>query len=100
MNTAMVPKTSVSPIAFFMASSLFLPAAGDAGDEILRSFGEQVEFHPLQRLQRRCEVRIGDPLAQQRNGALVLGTGETRGSNLQAGIAEEAMDDFAHRLAG
>src|SRR5262245_10423571 len=75
------------------------PAAGRARDEVLRSLGEQLDLRPLQRAQPRREGRIGEPLAQQRNRALVLGTGETRCRNFQAGIAEEPMNDLAARLA-
>src|SRR5262249_51952572 len=42
----------------------------------------------------------GEPPAQASNGGLVLGTGVARRGDLKARIAEEAMDDFAERLAG
>ena len=84
-----------------LRSSLLLrqrPARG-AGDEVLWSCGEKLGFRPLQWAQLRCETGIGDPLAQQGNGGLVLGSSELRRFHLQAGIAEEAMNGFAHQLA-
>src|SRR5262249_26387874 len=84
-------------------SNLLLPAAGPGGDEVLRSRGEKVELRQLQRAQRRCEggnAFNGEPPAQASNGGLVLGTGVARRGDLKARIAEEAMDDFAERLAG
>src|SRR5262249_37667848 len=75
------------------------PAAGRAGDEVLRSLGEKLELRPLQRAQPPREGRIGEPLAQQRNRVLVLGTGKARCRSFQARIAEEPMNDLAARLA-
>jgi hypothetical protein len=66
--------------------SFVLRPAGGAGNEVLRSCDENVEFGPLQRAQRRCEAGIGEPLAQQSNGGLVLGIGVPRRRSLQAGI--------------
>src|SRR3954451_9083466 len=76
------------------------PAAGGAGDEVQRSCGEKIEFRPLQWAQRRGEAGIGDARKQERNSGLVLrGSGPPRRA-LQAGSAEEAMNDPAERLAG
>ena len=88
-------------VVSFLRSALVLPLrpAGDAGDEVLRSRGEKLEFRPLERAERRREAGIGEPLAQQSDRGLVLGTGVARRCSLQAGIAEEAMNDRAHRLA-
>src|SRR5215470_8539628 len=82
-----------------LRSSLLLRPPRGAGDEVLRSFGEQLELGPRYAAHLRCEVRIGESLAQRRDGELMVRTVEVRRCNLQAGIAEEAMDDFAHRLA-
>src|SRR5882757_2945136 len=88
-------------VVSLLRSSLLLlaGAAGDAGNEVRRSSGEELELRPLQGAQLCCEAGPGDPLAQQSNGGLMLGSGVLRRCNGQAGIAEEAMDGFAHQLA-
>ena len=91
-------------LASLLRSSLAVgPAAGDAGDEILRICGENLELGQLQRAQRRCEglnAGNGEPPAQAIDGGLVLGSGVARCGDLEARIAENAMDGFAGRFAG
>ena len=69
-----------------------------AGDEVLRTCGEILSSARSRGTQRRCEAGIGEPFAQQRNDGFVLGAGMPRRCSLQAGIAEEAMNGFAHQL--
>ena len=63
------------------------------------SAARSFEFRPLQSVQRRCEAGIGEPLAQRGDSGLVRVVTVPRRRNLQAGIAEEAMNDPARRLA-
>src|SRR5262249_38238386 len=77
-----------------LRSSLLLRPAGGARDEVLRSCGEKLELRTLQWAQRRCEAGIDEPFAQQANRGLVLGSAAACCFNFQAGIAEEAMNDF------
>src|SRR5262245_6212281 len=74
-------------------------ASAGARDEVLRSRGQKLDFRTLQIAQPRREAANGEPLAQHANRGLVLGTGEALRCSLQAGIAEEPMDDFAEHLA-
>ena len=73
--------------------------AGDAADKILWRGDEDFGFRSLQWAELRCEGGVGEPLAQRGDGALVIGTRGTGSRNLQARIAEKAMNGFAHQLA-
>jgi hypothetical protein len=81
------------------SAGLSLTAAGRAGDEVLRNFGEKIEFRARERIELGCESGIGKPLAQLRNGSLVLCKRESHSGNVKPGIAEEAMDHHAELLA-
>src|SRR6516164_10888453 len=83
--------------------SSLLRTAGSARNEMLRRCGEKLELRALQWAQRRCDAGRagkGESPAQASNGGLVFGTGVALCGDLKAGIAEEAMDDFAERFAG